>query len=132
MMTKIVGTIGPVSEGSESMQKLVDEGLYIMRMNFSHATYDEAKNRLINLQSSKGVHSKYGSKFNLRASLLDTQGPEIRTGGVSKNYPDKKIKLEEGIKLIRLYYIVSFLLIEFYFIRFNNNINNFRGKKRRM
>lgn len=39
---QIVGTIGPVSESAEMTQRLVDEGLRIMRINFSHAEYDEA------------------------------------------------------------------------------------------
>merc|ERR1719410_2311224 len=64
-----------------------------MRINFSHATYDEATLRMNNLRSAHGVHSHGGKDFNLRAVLLDTQGPEIRTG---KMVGDEKILLEQG------------------------------------
>ena len=48
-----------------------------MRINFSHATYDEANLRLTNLKNSKGLNIQ---GRNMRAVMLDTQGPEIRTG----------------------------------------------------
>ncbi|OQS06151.1 pyruvate kinase [Thraustotheca clavata] len=92
-MTKIVGTVGPVSENAKTTQELTNAGLKIMRINFSHATYDEAHLRMSHLRASKGVHAKHtGKEFNVRAVLLDTQGPEIR-GGV---FPEKKINLTKG------------------------------------
>ncbi|TMW58962.1 hypothetical protein Poli38472_007107 [Pythium oligandrum] len=96
-MTKIVGTIGPVSESLEMVQKLTDEGLRIMRINFSHAEYDEALARINNLRSCRGVHWKPEKNFNLRAVLLDTKGPEIRTG---KMRDSKKVKLEAGKEIV--------------------------------
>lgn len=92
-MTKIVGTIGPVSENLETMQNVVNEGLRVMRINFSHATYEEATLRMDNMRKCQGVHSIYGQKFNLRSILLDTQGPEIRSGSIEN---DEKILLEKG------------------------------------
>jgi pyruvate kinase len=92
-MTKVVGTIGPVSESPEMTQRLTDEGLRIMRINFSHAEYDEALLRINNLRACRGVHWSPSHNFNLRAVLLDTKGPEIRTG---KMKDGKKIKLETG------------------------------------
>lgn len=91
-MTKVVATIGPGSDNPEVLQDIVDEGMRIMRINFSHATYDEAQTRLDLLRSMRGVHSLHGSDFNLRATLLDTQGPEIRTGELT----DGEITLKEG------------------------------------
>nr|AIT69976.1 pyruvate kinase [Ishige okamurae] len=55
----------------------------VMRVNFSHATFEEAQLRLTNLRKCKGKHAKaLGNDYNMRAVLLDTQGPEIRTGMV--------------------------------------------------
>ena len=79
-LTKIIATIGPKSEQLEVLRDLVTEGVRIMRINFSHATYEEADLRVKNLRLSPGKHDGYGTIANLRAVLLDTQGPEIRTG----------------------------------------------------
>lgn len=92
-MTKIVATIGPSSESPEITQKLTDEGLRIMRINFSHAEHNEALMRIDNLRACRGVHWSPSHNFNLRAVLLDTKGPEIRTG---KMRDGKKIRLEAG------------------------------------
>lgn len=52
-----------------------------MRINFSHATFEEADLRMKNLKAAKGIgYKSLGSDFNLRCTMLDTQGPEIRTG----------------------------------------------------
>ena len=48
-LTKIVSTIGPVSEAKEVTSELVEEGMAVMRINFSHATYDEAAMRVNNV-----------------------------------------------------------------------------------
>ncbi|KAE9040313.1 Pyruvate kinase [Phytophthora rubi] len=96
-MTKIVGTIGPVSEQLDMLQKLTNEGLRIMRINFSHAEYDEALLRVNNLRACRGVHAEGQAKFNLRAVLHDTKGPEIRTG---KMLDSKKIRLEKGKSVV--------------------------------
>eukprot|EP00940_MAST-03C_sp_MAST-3C-sp2_P000432 g432.t1 len=99
-LTKTVATVGPVSEDEETIQKLVDEKMKIMRINFSHATYEEAKMRIDRLRAATGmhVHSQMTTpfrKFNVRAVLLDTQGPEIRTGKVKGN-ARSKIELKGG------------------------------------
>lgn len=48
-LTKIVATIGPTSEQLEPLQKVVNAGMKIMRLNFSHATTEEVELRLKNL-----------------------------------------------------------------------------------
>ncbi len=64
-----------------------------MRLNFSHATYEEATLRITNLRKAHGVHHRaMGSAFNLRAVLLDIQGPKIRTG----SFKEGSIFLEQG------------------------------------
>nr|AIT69996.1 pyruvate kinase [Dictyopteris undulata] len=93
-LTKIVATIGPVSEDFPTLQKVVDAGMRVMRVNFSHATFEEAELRLTNLRACKGKHAKaLGCNHNLRAVLLDTQGPEIRTGNLKDG---GKVELKKG------------------------------------
>ena len=77
--TKIVCTIGPKTESEEKLTQLLDAGMNVMRLNFSHGDYEEHGNRIKNLRN---VCAKTGKKA---AILLDTKGPEIRT-----------IKLEGG------------------------------------
>ena len=89
-LSKIVATIGPASEEIEMLPQIVDAGMRIMRINFSHATYEEADLRMKNLALSPGLTSK---NFNLRAVMLDTQGPEIRTGSFGT---DGKVELVKG------------------------------------
>ena len=72
--TRIVCTIGPASESKEMLTKLVKAGMNVMRLNFSHGSHDEhlgkiEKIREVNKELNKNV-----------AILLDTKGPEIRTG----------------------------------------------------
>ena len=96
-MTKIVATIGPASEQADMLQKVVSAGMRVMRLNFSHATFDEADMRIRNLRKAKGVHSAgRGLEENLRAVMLDTKGPEIRTG----NMAGGELELTAGGKLV--------------------------------
>jgi len=96
-LTKIVATIGPASEQFPELQACVKSGMRIMRLNFSHATYEEATLRINNLRKSHGVHTTaMGSTFNLRAILLDIQGPKIRTG----SFKEGSILLEQGKEYI--------------------------------
>ncbi|WP_241648698.1 pyruvate kinase PykF [Rosenbergiella collisarenosi] len=71
--TKIVCTIGPKTESEEMLTKLLDAGMNVMRLNFSHGDYNEHGQRIANLRAvvSKTAHHA--------AILLDTKGPEIRT-----------------------------------------------------
>jgi len=52
-LTKIVATVGPTSEQMPNLQYLVDNGMRIMRLNFSHATREEVELRMSNLQKCK-------------------------------------------------------------------------------
>lgn len=93
--TKVVCTLGPSSDKKEIVQELVNNGMIVARLNFSHAgddySYPEANVALV--RSSLGKHSELaaGSAFagqlpnNLRAILVDTKGPEIRTGPLPAN-----------------------------------------------
>lgn len=70
--TKIVATIGPKSESKEIIKKLSKSGVNVFRLNFSHGTYEEHGAKIDTIRET---HSQC-------AIMLDTKGPEIRTGEV--------------------------------------------------
>lgn len=72
--TKIICTIGPASESKEMLEKLMDIGMNICRLNFSHGDYEEHGNRIKNIREVADL------KGNNVAILLDTKGPEVRLG----------------------------------------------------
>ncbi len=74
MKTKIVATIGPKSEDRETLSKMVELGLDVARMNFSHCTHEEYKKRVAII---KEAAKKCGREV---AILQDLQGPRIRVG----------------------------------------------------
>jgi pyruvate kinase len=75
--TKIVCTIGPASESIENLKKLMNAGMNVARLNFSHGDYEEHGNRIKNIRQACAETGK------TVAILLDTKGPEIRTGKLS-------------------------------------------------
>lgn len=87
--TKIICTIGPASDSEEMMTKLVEAGMDVMRMNFSHG---EHADHLSKLQTLDKVNKKLGTHV---ASLLDTKGPEIRT----HNFAEPLVEVVEGSKV---------------------------------
>lgn len=71
--TKIVCTIGPKSESKEMLTKLVNNGMNVMRLNFSHGDFAEHGGRITTIRE---ICQETGKNV---AILLDTKGPEIRT-----------------------------------------------------
>lgn len=74
MLTKIVATIGPKSESPLDLTALLDEGVGIVRVNFSHASYAQYKR----IQKIVKVYNK--EKNQDIKIMLDLQGPRIRVG----------------------------------------------------
>ena len=72
--TKIVCTIGPASQDPKMLKKLVLAGMNVMRCNFSHGDFEEHGAKM---QTMRDVNAELGTSC---AILLDTKGPEIRTG----------------------------------------------------
>lgn len=72
--TKIVCTIGPASESYGMFKALVQAGVNVARLNFSHGSHEEHLERV---NTIKRVREELGAPI---AILLDTKGPEIRTG----------------------------------------------------
>ncbi|KUO62734.1 MAG: pyruvate kinase [Gracilibacter sp. BRH_c7a] len=88
--TKIICTIGPATESPEMIKKLLESGMNVARLNFSHGSYEEHGARIKTL---KAVAEKYDYNLGI---LLDTKGPEIRTGTV----PDEGVTLENGKEFV--------------------------------
>lgn len=86
--TNIIGTIGPASESEEMFTKLVKAGLNVARINFSHGGYEE---NAVKIATIKKVRETLNKPV---ALMLDTKGPEIRTGKLESG--DEKVVIEEG------------------------------------
>ncbi|WP_348922857.1 pyruvate kinase [Enterococcus rotai] len=71
--TKIVCTIGPASESVDMLVNLINAGMNVCRLNFSHGDFEEHGNRIKNIREAVKITGKRV------AILLDTKGPEIRT-----------------------------------------------------
>ena len=87
--TKIICTMGPNTNDRELIKQLALNGMDIARFNFSHGDHDEQSGRFALVESVR-------QELNIPiATLLDTKGPEIRTGALKD---DKKVTLKEGQK----------------------------------
>lgn len=88
--TKIICTIGPVSNNEETLTQMCLNGMNVARLNFSHGTLDEHKKTIELIKSVR-------DKLNLPiAIMLDTKGPEYRI----KTFENKSITLSDGDKFI--------------------------------
>ena len=97
--TKVVCTIGPASEQKEMLVKLINAGMNVMRMNFSHGDHEEQGFRINNI---KALNEEMGWNVGI---ALDTKGPEIRTGYLKD---DKPVDLKAG-EIIRITMDYSYL-----------------------
>jgi pyruvate kinase len=84
--TKIICTVGPASESEETISKLIEAGMNASRHNFSHGDHEEHKRRI---ETVKALRAKYNKPI---AIILDTKGPEIRTG----KFEGGSAELKEG------------------------------------
>ncbi|OUM86736.1 MAG: pyruvate kinase [Bacillus thermozeamaize] len=84
--TKIVCTIGPACEDLDKLKQLIKAGMNIARLNLSHGTHQEHRERIARIrQAAKELGKTVGI-------LLDTKGPEIRTGILESG----EVELREG------------------------------------
>ncbi len=84
--TKIVCTLGPATDKEEVLRELIKNGLNVARMNFSHGSHEEHKKRI---DLVKKIREELNQPTGI---LLDTKGPEIRTG----QFELPEVFLEEG------------------------------------
>ena len=83
--TKIICTLGPSTESAEIIQRLVDQGADVFRLNMSHADHGWVRRIVPRIRSAADEARR------AVAILLDTQGPAIRTGDLKT-----KLQLEPG------------------------------------
>ena len=88
--TKMVCTLGPASDSKEILTKMIQGGLNVARLNFSHGSHEEHAGRI---QRIKEVRKELNIPV---ALMLDTKGPEIRTGDLKEG----KVTLETGKKIV--------------------------------
>ncbi|NLB79061.1 MAG: pyruvate kinase, partial [Clostridiaceae bacterium] len=94
--TKIICTLGPAVDDESILRKIIEEGMDVARLNFSHGNHEEHLKRVI---SFKKIREELGKPV---ALLLDTKGPEIRLGrfeegGAELNTNEKFILTTEEI-----------------------------------
>ncbi len=87
---KIVCTIGPASESVETLKRLIQAGMNVARLNFSHGSHEEHAARIANIRRAAADTGKHV------AILLDTKGPEIRTGTLAA----ESVELIEGNTIV--------------------------------
>lgn len=86
--TKIVCTMGPTTNSKEIIKSLIESGMNAARLNFSHGSHEEHLGRINMVKEARKELGKH------IAILLDTKGPEIRTG----NFEGGNVELQEGSK----------------------------------
>ena len=84
--TKIVATLGPATSSPERLKELFEAGADVFRLNFSHGTHDDHKQRVAQLRA---LEKQYKHPI---AILMDLQGPKLRLGAMAKG----PIELRKG------------------------------------
>ena len=90
MFVKIVCTIGPASENYDTLKTMAESGMNVARLNFSHGDYSGHEKKLKLIRKVERAVKKP------IAALLDTKGPEIRTGIMQGG----EVMLNQGAKII--------------------------------
>lgn len=81
--TKIIATLGPSTSTADCIEKLINEGVDVLRINFSHSSHEQAKALIKDIR-------QVNTKLNTNTSILaDLQGPKLRIGDIS---PDTNLK----------------------------------------
>lgn len=84
--TKIICTLGPATDNPETIRGMINAGMNVARLNFSHGSHEEQKQRI---EMVRKVRDEMQAPLGI---LLDTKGPEVRI----KTFAEGKIALEEG------------------------------------
>ena len=88
--TKIIATIGPASSSKKVLKEMINEGVNVCRINFSHGSHEdhlEVINNIRELNDEMHFHT---------AILADLQGPKLRIGEIGAG----SVRLEKGNELI--------------------------------
>lgn len=111
-MTKLVCTIGPATDTVDNINALVHNGMNVARLNFSHAgdDYSYPEQCLERIRAAPGKHYQLATggamnehaqllPNNVRAILVDTKGPEIRTGPLQGGAEVAEIEMGDRVDL---------------------------------
>jgi len=90
LMTKIIATIGPATESFEQIYKLIEAGVRVFRINFSHGSFEDYDMRINNIRKAESETGKFVG------ILGDLSGPKIRTGKVISG----GVQLEKGMTIM--------------------------------
>ncbi len=86
---KIIATLGPSSDSKSEIKRLIQAGMNIARINFSHGAHETNEKIIKNIHKAE---KELGTKIDL---LIDLQGPKIRLGKL-----EKPIRLKRGQEII--------------------------------
>jgi len=88
--TKIIATLGPATDDPQMLDQIIEAGVDVVRLNFSHGTAEQHKERAEQIRNRARAHGRQVGV------LVDLQGPKIRI----EKFIDGKIKLKQGEKFI--------------------------------
>ena len=88
--TKIVATIGPASREPETLVRMVDAGMDVARLNYSHGTLEE------HAETARRVRDAAGRAGRPVAILQDLPGPKLRIGPLKERFMDEAADRVEG------------------------------------
>ncbi len=89
--TKIVCTMGPACDNDETIREMIEAGMNVARFNFSHGSYEEHQGRI---ERVRRIARELGRPVGI---LLDTKGPEVRTGLLEGH---QKVAVNAGDKIV--------------------------------
>jgi pyruvate kinase len=95
--TDVVCTIGPKSWSPEKLVELMKAGMNVIRCNMSHGDHEEQSMKLANLEKAYEMAPEFKGTVKV---LMDTRGPEIRTGTFEVYNSKKELKAGQDFKLV--------------------------------
>merc|ERR1712001_224860 len=98
-LSGIVCTIGPASKATDFLVQMIDVGMNVARMNFSHGRYEYHGDTIANCRAAAVKYAEERGYHPSLAIALDTKGPEIRTGFLEGDDGRLELTLEKGASI---------------------------------